>query len=141
MLTRDGYRYHARKMREESCENCGITETLCAHHKDRDWTNNAPSNIQTLCNSCHTSLHHAAGEIMPKTEKPPCMVCGKVSYRLSQRLCNTHRTRLRRYGNPLLTRKQIGSSWQLFMDVSGLSHQKCQELQAAFPDGWTDLNS
>ena len=139
MLTRDGYRFHARKMRKEFCEICGNTKMLCAHHIDGNWTNNNPSNIQTLCNSCHTTLHHQQGDLGQKQSKPPCLVCGKPSYRLTEKLCNTHRTRLRRYGSPLLVRKQIGASWRLVWDRSGLSGPRFRELQRAFPEGWTDL--
>lgn len=139
MLTRDGYRYHARKMRKNACEDCGSTKKLCAHHKNGDWMDNMASNIRTLCSSCHTSLHHKQGDLVEKKSHPPCIVCGRQSYRGNPPLCNTHRTRLRRYGNPCLVRQQIGSSWQLVMDVSGLSGAKFQELQAAFPEGWTDL--
>lgn len=139
MLTRDGYRFHARKMRKDCCEDCGCTKTLCAHHINGDWTDNSPSNIKTLCSSCHTSLHHKQGDLIEKRQKPPCIVCGKPSYRSSQRLCSTHRTRLRRYGNPCLVRKQIGPLWQLVLDVSGLNTQTLQELRRAFPEGWTDL--
>ena len=116
-MTRDGYRYHARKLRKNACETCGSTKRLCAHHIDRDWKNNDPSNLMTLCNSCHTSLHHAAGEIVTKKEKSPCKHCEKTSYR--QGMCNTHLTRLKRYGNPLMIRQRIGSSWQLVWAETG----------------------
>ena len=33
-----------------------------------------------------------------KQEKPPCVYCGKVSYRSG--VCNTCRTRIRRHGTP-----------------------------------------
>jgi len=140
MLTPDGYRYHARKMRKSFCENCGSTEaTLCAHHKDGNWTNNDPSNIQTLCSSCHTSLHHVRGDIVTKQIMPPCKICGKPSYRSTEKLCNTHRTRWRRYGNPLLTRKRIGASWHLVMESGGLNGQELNELLREYPIGGTDL--
>ena len=139
MLTRDGYGFHARKMREASCEDCGSTKTLCAHHQDGNWTNNSPSNIKTLCSSCHTSLHHKQGDIFQTKPKSPCIICGKPSYRSSQKLCNTHRTRLRRYGNPCLIRKWSGQSWQLSLDLFGLSSHTLIELRRMFPEGWTDL--
>jgi len=132
MLTRDGYRFHARKMREKSCVDCGTTESLCAHHINGDWTNNNPSNLQTLCRSCHTSLHHRQGDLIKKSDPPPCKVCGKPSYRLQERLCNTHRTRLKRHGSPLLKMKKTGVSWHLSWDHGGLSGPRFRELQAEY---------
>ena len=139
MLTRDGYRHHSRKLREKQCEICKSTSMLCGHHINKDWTDNRPENIKTLCFSCHTSLHHKQGDIMPKKEKMPCIVCGKQSYRSTERLCNTHRTRMRRYGNPLVVRKWDGASWRLVLETSGLNGQALQELQNKYPVGWTDL--
>ena len=94
--SRKGYGIRARKHLKSNCENCGTTQKLSIHHADRNWKNNDPANLKTLCTSCHTSLHHAAGEISPKQEKPPCRLCGRVSYRSG--LCNTCRTRMRRSG-------------------------------------------
>ena len=41
------------------CEKCGCVDkrVLIGHHKDRDRTNNAPENIQTLCFNCHYLVH------------------------------------------------------------------------------------
>ena len=122
--TRDGYNYHARKMRKAACESCGSTQRLCAHHIDRDWTNNNPLNIQTLCSSCHTSEHHRAGDILTVKQKPQCLHCDKISYR--QELCSTHLTRLKRYGNPLLTRKKYGSQWLLVTAATGRIFQSVE---------------
>ena len=139
MMTRDGYRFHARKMREKSCTDCGITENLCAHHIDGDWTNNTLSNLQTLCSSCHTSLHHRQGDLTQKSEPPPCKICGKPSYRLAEGLCSTHRTRLKRHGSPLLKKRRTGASWHLAWDRGGLSGPRFRELQAEYRVEWTDL--
>ena len=49
---------------KKACEQCGTSEKrLTLHHKDRNWRNGDPKNIQTLCSTCHTTLHHQAGEI------------------------------------------------------------------------------
>lgn len=117
------------KIQKSRCEICGTTENLCNHHRDRNWRNNDPSNFQTLCNSCHTSLHHARGDILKKKENLPCYVCGKPSYRSG--LCNTCRTRQRRHGSPYLKRIRIGASWQVVMDASGLNGQAFQGSQSA----------
>ena len=48
----------ARQFLGTSCEFCGATMRLQAHHKDTNPQNNSPENIQTLCISCHASYHH-----------------------------------------------------------------------------------
>lgn len=50
------------EFRKDRCEICGLEEgikdrVLHTHHKDGDWTNNDETNIQTLCDSCHITLH------------------------------------------------------------------------------------
>lgn len=97
--TRQAYGLRARKLfLKANCELCGTAEKLSIHHKDRNWRNNNPENIQTLCNSCHTSLHHASGEIVPRATEQPCKFCGRPT--LHRSVCNTCRTRIRRHGNP-----------------------------------------
>jgi len=54
ILERDGKR----------CVICDREEGLHIHHIDRDITNDAPSNLITLCNFCHARTHaelHRAG--------------------------------------------------------------------------------
>lgn len=83
----------ARPYLKPQCELCATVRKLSIHHKDRNWRNNHPDNLQTLCASCHTSLHHRQGDILPPVQpKPPC-ACGKPSYRAG--VCNTCRTRKR----------------------------------------------
>ena len=48
-----------RDFRKDSCERCGSVKFLCAHHKDENRENNAESNIETLCKSCHQKEHKA----------------------------------------------------------------------------------
>ena len=65
----DGYGYlfrHDKEFREDVlkdvCEICGASKDdilFNRHHIDLDKTNNHPDNIQTLCVSCHTRLHHS----------------------------------------------------------------------------------
>jgi hypothetical protein len=57
---KDAYHWRARRMRSDSCEFCGATENLHAHHVDGRRENNSPENIQTLCGSCHSTHHHRA---------------------------------------------------------------------------------
>ncbi len=42
------------------CAACGSQKMLCVHHVDENPQNNAESNLQTLCNSCHSFWHAAA---------------------------------------------------------------------------------
>lgn len=46
--------YHQHK--KSRCENCGSTKNLMVHHKDGNRKNNKPSNLKTLCWSCHEKL-------------------------------------------------------------------------------------
>lgn len=103
------------KKRKPSCAKCGARSRLSNHHKDRDWRNNDPSNLETLCSSCHTSLHHEADEIHPSTPRSPCSVCGKPSYRRA--LCATHLTRFKLYGDPRLTKRRVDGFWKLASDT------------------------
>jgi 5-methylcytosine-specific restriction endonuclease McrA len=52
--------YRARKHLKSSCEACGETRHLVAHHLDQDHHNNLPQNIQTLCSYCHDFWHSLA---------------------------------------------------------------------------------
>jgi late competence protein required for DNA uptake (superfamily II DNA/RNA helicase) len=45
------------KYKKEKCERCGKTEKRCVHHQDRNHHNNSPSNLVTLCRSCHMLEH------------------------------------------------------------------------------------
>lgn len=39
------------------CEICGATEDLEVHHIDKTRTNHSPSNLITVCSSCHQRIH------------------------------------------------------------------------------------
>ena len=39
--------------KKSKCERCGSTRNLMVHHKDGNRKNNAASNHETLCWSCH----------------------------------------------------------------------------------------
>lgn len=54
------HHWRARQHRGQSCEACGSTERLHAHHADGEPGNNEPQNIQTLCAFCHRFLHAVA---------------------------------------------------------------------------------
>ena len=55
-----GQSWRARQHLGQSCERCGGTEMLAAHHLDENRSNNTRENIQTLCVTCHSWWHHEA---------------------------------------------------------------------------------
>lgn len=44
-------------LRPRKCERCASTIRLQIHHKNRDWSDNAISNLEILCTSCHAKEH------------------------------------------------------------------------------------
>lgn len=71
-LSRKAFHARARKLRKPTCEACGGSSKLHAHHIDEDWRNNDPSNIQTLCVYCHQFWHatHRRLGVKPSTPMP-----------------------------------------------------------------------
>lgn len=73
VLKRDGYK----------CTQCGTTENLHIHHKDRTGSspkpNNAPDNLVTLCVNCHAAEHSAEVSVRMKGQPVTviCQRCGK----------------------------------------------------------------
>lgn len=52
------HRWRARKSKAAECTECRTAEgRLDVHHIDRNPANNDPSNLVTLCASCHLKLH------------------------------------------------------------------------------------
>jgi len=96
-----------RHLRKSHCERCGTSDSLSTHHINRNWRDNRPENLQTLCASCHTSLHHEHGDIVQAKPKRPCRICAQPSERVD--LCGKHRQRMRKYGDPCLTKIVRGS--------------------------------
>ena len=95
---RPAWAQRARRLRKTNCEKCGATETLAIHHRNRKWWDNRKENIGTLCASCHTTLHHASGDIVPRKAWRHCRHCGYLTYGRS--VCNTCRTQIKRHGKP-----------------------------------------
>lgn len=91
-------------VKKTSCEHCGVSTNLDIHHIDENPTNNAPENIKTLCDSCHTKLHWQTGK--SARPKASCVVCGRDASRRGY--CQKHWFRLEKYGDPLLTKKSCG---------------------------------
>lgn len=115
-VSRSGMLGRARKHLGPECELCGAKSMLSIHHLNRNWRDNRPRNLQTLCSSCHTSLHHAAGDIAPRRPKKRCHLCEAPSRKHG--LCGAHAQRLRAYGDPLLVKRNVDGSWQLVIDVN-----------------------
>ena len=57
VVTRSAHQWRAKPHRKSACEECGTTKRLHVHHKDKNWRNDDPSNLQTLCATCHLKLH------------------------------------------------------------------------------------
>jgi 5-methylcytosine-specific restriction endonuclease McrA len=63
-------RYHglsakaAKRIRDEvgACQDCGSSERLDIHHRDRNKRNQDRSNLAVLCHQCHMQEHARAGE-------------------------------------------------------------------------------
>src|SRR5690606_6935812 len=95
-------RRQAAKIRAKQCANCGSGSRLQVHHRDGNPLNNDPSNLITLCASCHMRLHWQEWK---RTRYPtkPCLHCDRPARHRG--LCDTHWTRYRKSGNPLLRRE------------------------------------
>ena len=107
---------HAKAHRKDSCESCGTNERLQQHHLNGNRADNHPSNLMTLCVSCHAKWHWENGK-KPWKEQSACTVCGKPSDGLG--LCQKHRIRYKKYGDPLLTKIRNGSQYVLVREDSG----------------------
>lgn len=105
-----GHRQSGKKVKSE-CEFCARTKTrLYVHHMDENPMNNADENLKTLCGSCHRRMHSPNFTGTPPQRKS-CSLCSKPAERKGY--CDTHLTRLKKYGDPLLTKKRTSSGWQL----------------------------
>lgn len=93
------------------CEACGAADRkMHVHHRDGDHFNNSPSNLRTLCVSCHMRSH-SPNFMADGVTRKPCEHCEKPSVKLG--LCATHLSRLRRHGHPLAKKRKVGSGWVL----------------------------
>lgn len=97
------------------CERCGKTGRLHVHHVDEDPFNNTPSNLRTLCASCHRHMH-SPNFIAATAMRKPCTYCARPSAKAG--LCHSHLSRRQRFGNPLAVKIRTGSGW--ILDTSGL---------------------
>ncbi len=58
----------ARTFLKNCCALCDSTKNLDVHHKDRNYKNNEPSNLETLCHTCHMKLHWRQGDLKPQLQ-------------------------------------------------------------------------
>ncbi len=71
-----GHRFARKHFLKLWCETCHATDALEVHHRDRNPRNNSRENCQTLCETCHTQLHTAAGDWgRPRPPPKTCAVC------------------------------------------------------------------
>lgn len=114
-------RKRAEKLKLPECEECGAVANLHIHHMDMNPANNAPSNLKTFCASCHLRWHWKHGNHRASMQMPPqsCIVCEKALPRLWGGMCQKHYQRFRKYGDPLMTKLKIGSSFELVRETPG----------------------
>ncbi|SFR41946.1 HNH endonuclease [Halogeometricum rufum] len=53
-----GYREKCLREKGEECADCGATEDIHVHHKDRDRSNDDLDNLIPLCKECHDGRHY-----------------------------------------------------------------------------------
>ena len=86
--------HHARKIKGKGpCETCGRTRNVDVHHKNGNWQDNSPKNLERLCRSCHNLAHR---------RRKSCVVCGKPQKGLGY--CDKHYQRFKKYGDPLIVK-------------------------------------
>jgi hypothetical protein len=73
------------------CERCGKEAAPVVHHKDENWRNNNPDNLERLCQSCHLKEH--CGRRL-------CPICGKPVK--GHGYCSKRYQRRKKYGDPAM---------------------------------------
>lgn len=114
-------RKRAKHLRGSVCAICGATSDLQTHHLDSDPSNNAPSNLMTLCGSCHTRWHWSHGK-RPSKRQSVCLHCEQPARKLD--MCQKHYQRFKLYGDPFLTKVRHGSQYVLVDERLGLQDQQ-----------------
>lgn len=72
------------------CNRCPATTKLEVHHKDRNWRNNAPENLEKLCRDCHIEEHLEELRVGGRAAalKQEFCSCGKPH--LARGMCRAH---------------------------------------------------
>lgn len=87
--------HHARKICPRGpCVKCGRPMASDVHHKDENFQNNSPANLERICRSCHIRLHR---------KQNFCSVCGKPAKGLGY--CDKHYQRFKKYGDPFMFKR------------------------------------
>lgn len=104
VITPRNSRKQSRKLVKPICEKCGRSrrETrLYVHHIDENPLNNDPSNLITLCGSCHQLTHAQTSKGMPLPVKL-CEHCSTPARK--QGMCQKHYQRWKKHGDPFLVK-------------------------------------
>jgi 5-methylcytosine-specific restriction endonuclease McrA len=72
------------------CAKCGKPGATDVHHKNENWQDNRPENLERLCRPCHNLTHK---------RRKACVICGKPQKGLGY--CEKHYQRFKKYGDPL----------------------------------------
>lgn len=116
-LTPQNSRYQSAKTNLNYCEVCQTTEgKFHVHHVNQDPLDNTPSNLRTLCVSCH-SRSHSLNWTDDGRMRVDCVYCSEPS--MKRGLCFTHLSREKRHGHPLAKMRKIGSDWVLMLEHGG----------------------
>jgi len=102
-VTLSGLRCRAAKKRGRICQLCRGKKNLNIHHINRDVADNSPSNLLTLCASCHTALHWKEGK--QARRRGACTVKNCSVLHTGRGYCMKHYQRFKKYGDPLLTKR------------------------------------
>jgi 5-methylcytosine-specific restriction endonuclease McrA len=81
VVGKNAHHRRAKKFRATTCALCRATEGLHVHHLDRNHENDDPTNLITLCASCHLKLHWREDRdkrmaAMRRNPLQPCVMCG-----------------------------------------------------------------
>ena len=116
-LTPQNSRRQSAKTVDQMCEVCQATETsFHVHHVDENPLNNDPSNLRTLCVSCH-SRSHSPNFTDDGSRRVDCVYCSAPS--MKRGLCFAHLSREKRHGHPLAKMRKVGSDWVLMLEHGG----------------------
>lgn len=96
--TRNGFTSQLRaRMCMVFCSVCRSTENLDFHHKNRDWSDNSPENIQVLCRKCHFAEHKQELRSWHfRKNKGPCTHCHRKAIAVG--MCLMHWKRWKKHG-------------------------------------------
>ena len=114
VLTPQSSRNQATKKMKAACEDCGGCHRMAVHHVDGNPLNNDPQNLRTLCASCHMRTHWREWRATTRQQKQ-CKVCDKPARHVGY--CNTHYTRFRKHGDPLIVVRWNGHGERVVLRV------------------------